>query len=113
MGIRVLPQTKSGKWSVVLFAAAVLLFWAATDWPGLVRTGDLPDFRVAPVFAALMYLGLAAAISAALIGLRSITRHHEKALLVHISIPLGIFFLVGIAVMLIAFLVQTMGGGRP
>jgi len=113
MGIRVLPQTKSGKWSVVLFTAAILLFWAATDWPGVVRSPDLPDFRIAPVFAVLMYLGLAAAIGAALIGLRSMIRHHEKALLVYISIPLGIFFLVGIAVMLVAFLVQTMGGWRP
>ncbi len=103
MGIRVLPQTKSGKWAVVLFTTAVLLFWAANDWPGVVRSPDLPDFRVAPVFAVLMYLGLAAAIVAALIGLRSITRHREKALLVYISIPLGIFFLVGIAVMLLAF----------
>ncbi len=110
MGIRVFPQTKTGKWSVALFGAAVLLFWAAVDWPGVVRSPDLPDFRVAPVFAALIYLGLASAISAALIGLRSINRHHEKALLVYISIPLGIFCLVGIAVMLVAFLVQTMGG---
>ena len=52
MGIRVFPQTKTGKWSVALFGAAVLLFWAAVDWPGVVRSPDLPDFRVAPVFAA-------------------------------------------------------------
>ncbi|MEQ8201367.1 MAG: hypothetical protein ABRQ24_08105 [Syntrophomonadaceae bacterium] len=112
MGIKVLPQTRTGIWAVALFAAAVLLFWAAVDWPGLARSPDLPDFRVAPVFAGLMYLGLAAAISAALLGLRSISRYHEKALLVYISIPLGVFYLVGITVMLIAFQVEKMGGFR-
>lgn len=104
MGITVIPQTKWGRWAVGLFIAATLFFWAGTSWPGLVRNPDLPDFRVAPVFASLMYLGFAACIGASLVDLRSITRHNEKALLVYASIPLGIFYLVGIVVMLVAFL---------
>ena len=104
MRITVIPQTKLGRWAVGLFIAATLFFGAATSWPGLVHSPDLPDFRVAPVFSTLICLGFAACISASFVGLRSITRHHERALLVYASIPLGIFYLVGIVVMLVAFL---------
>ncbi len=104
MGITVLPTTRCGKWAFGLFAASVLLFSAATAWPGP-RSGDLPDIVHTPVFASLIYLGFASCILAALAGLWAINKHKERALLVYISIPLGIFYLVGLLVMLVAFLI--------
>lgn len=105
MGITVLPATRCGKWALGLFVASALLFCAATTWPGLPRSGDLPDIVSTPVFASLIYLGLATSILAALAGLWAVNKHQERALLVYISIPLGVFYLVGLVVMLVGVLI--------
>lgn len=104
MGIAILPTTRCGKWALGLFGTSILLFCAATAWPGP-RSGDLPNIVTTPVFASLIYLGFASCILAALAGLWAINKHKERALLVYISIPLGVFYLVGLLVMLVAFLV--------
>ena len=104
MGITIMPATRCGKWAFGLFAASALLFCAAAAWPGA-RSGDLPDIVHTPVFAGLIYLGLASCILAALAGLWAINKHKERSLLVYVSIPLGVFYLVGLLVMLVSFLI--------
>jgi len=106
MGKKILPATRPGWFAVGLFLAAVVCFTAATTWPGLVRSPDLPNIMVAPVFSTLLYLGFTASIAAACVGLWSINKVNDKALLVYIFIPLGVFYFVGIIVMIVGVMVN-------
>jgi hypothetical protein len=106
MRISIWPETRPGRWAVGLFLAAVVCFITATTWPGLERSPDLPNILTAPVFSILMYFGFAASMAAAYVGLWSINKVNDKALLVYISIPLGVFYFVGIIVMIAGAMVN-------
>lgn len=90
-----MPKTRTGKWSVLLIPAMVLLFfigfsladtlYASTSAGGTI----LKDIRARPALALSMLTGFGAGISAFVIGLVSLIKYRERALLVFISTLIG------------------------
>lgn len=106
MKITFLPKTRFGKWSFGLMCTFIILVMLGTLLPGIERNSDLPDIIHNPVFALLMYSGLASAIAAAFTGLISISKHHEHSVLVYLSIPFGVLFFCGFLVMIAGLLAE-------
>lgn len=106
MKIVFFPKTCLGKCAFGLFICAAGLMAAGAYFPGLARNPDLPDIINSPVYAVLIYSGMAAAIAAAYTGFRSILKKGEHSVLVFLSIPFGILFACGITVMAVAFITE-------
>jgi hypothetical protein len=102
--ISILPKTKLGWWSLGLAAAMPILFLVGMTCTNLlyksVPAGGtiLKDIIVRPALALTMLAGMASGISAFVIGLITIIRQRERALLVYGAALIGallIIFLLG------------------
>lgn len=103
---RFLPQTSKGKWSVGLFAAFLMLGVAGnriSDASG--NTIEYPNPINSPLLGSVIYLAFTAAILASLMGILAVKKEHERAILVFLLIPIGLFFLVAILGFMIANLI--------
>ena len=86
-----MPKTNLGKWSVVLIPLMVILFFIGTSLAGTiydsVSAGDnlFEDIVSRPLLAISMLLGFGAGIAAFVIGLISLIKQKERAILVFIS----------------------------
>ncbi len=89
--LKILPTTTLGRWSVGLIVAMPLLFIVGTSFTNSmyksVPAGGtiLADIAVRPALALTMLVGMAARISAFIMGLLAILRQKENALLVYVS----------------------------
>jgi hypothetical protein len=99
-----MPKGKCGKWSVGLILAMFALFFIGTSLTNTlyesVPAGDtiLADIKGRPALAISMLTGFGAGISALVIGLISIIKQKERAVLVYISTIVGAaltLFLIG------------------
>lgn len=102
MQITFLPKTRSGKWSVILFIAFIVLALAG----GIVsqvqkNTIEYPNPINSPLLGTIIYLMFSAVIIASIAGLKAIIKNNEQSVLVYLSIPLGIAFFIGIAMLVI------------
>ncbi len=94
---RITPQTTLGKWSVGLVVVAPILFVIGSSFTNTlyesVPAGGtiLADISARPALALTMLAGMAAGVSAFMVGLLAIIRLKEKALLVYLSTVLGAF----------------------
>jgi len=90
-----MPKTKLGKWSVVLIPVMFLLFFIgfslADSLYESVPAGDtiFKDIIGRPALAISMLVGFGAGIAALVIGLISIIKQKERALLVYLSTLVG------------------------
>lgn len=99
MNIILKPRTPKGKWALGLF----LLFLAAGGAASLLsrileNSQEYPTLQSDPLLAASIYVSFAAAIAAALLGILAVWREKERSLLVYLSIPMGLFLLLGLLV---------------
>ena len=101
---RISPSTSSGMWSVGLIVAMPVLFAIGSSFTDSlyrsVPSGEtiLADIVARPALALTMLAGMAAGVSAFVLGLLGIVRQRERALLVYLSTALGglvVLFLVG------------------
>jgi hypothetical protein len=102
--ITVLPKTPSGWWSLGLVVTMPVLFFIGALFTNLlyksVPAGGtiLKDIAVRPALALTMLIGMGSGVSAFIIGLISIIRQKERALLVYVAVLIGallIIFLLG------------------
>jgi len=97
-----LPKTRSGKWSVGLFAAFIIFAIAGSLISSLQKnTIEYHNPINSPLLGTIIYLMFSASIMASIAGLKAIIKNNERSILVYISIPLGIAFLLGILMLLI------------
>jgi hypothetical protein len=101
---RIAPKTIPGKWSVGLILAMPVLFFIGALFTGWiyrsVPAGEtlLADLAARPALALTMLAGMAAGISAFILGFLGIVRQKENALLVYASTVIGallLIFLIG------------------
>ncbi|AHF11491.1 MULTISPECIES: hypothetical protein [Dehalobacter] len=97
-----LPETRAGRWSVGLFIAFIALAVAG----GIIsstqgNTLEYPNPINSPFLGTVIYLMFSAIIIASAIGLIAVKKHNEHSVLVYLSIPLGIVFLIGVLMLLI------------
>lgn len=99
-----IPKTISGKWSLGLIVAMPILFFIGTSLTNTlyksVSAGStiLKDIVGRPALALTMLAGMAAGISAFIVGLIAIIRQKERALLAYVATLIGmllILFLIG------------------
>jgi hypothetical protein len=92
---RIIPKTTMGKWSVGLIVAMPLLFVIGSSFTNSlyksVPAGGtiLADIAARPALALTMLAGMVAGISAFIVGLLTIARQKENALLVYVSTVIG------------------------
>ena len=92
---RITPRTTLGKWSVGLIIAMPILFFIGSSFTDSlyesVPAGGtiLADIAERPALALTMLAGMAAGISAFIVGLLAIVRKKERALLVYVSTLIG------------------------
>lgn len=101
--LRIVPSTTLGWWSIGLIVAMPLLFLIGASFTSSVY-GSVPaggtlfeDITVRPALALTMLAGMAAGISAFILGILAIIRQKEKALLVYVSTVLGALLLLLLA----------------
>jgi len=101
--ITLLPKTKLGVWSIVLVALMPIAMFtgsslANTLYSSVSAGGTIPkDIIARPFLALLMLVGMASGIFAFILGMSSIIKQKERALLVYLSTTIGallILFLV-------------------
>jgi hypothetical protein len=98
-----LPKTAAGKWSVGLIIAMPVLFFigtSLTNWLyAAVPAGAtiLADISARPALALTMLAGMAAGVSAFIIGLLAMLRQKDRAVLVFISTAIGALLLLFLA----------------
>lgn len=99
MNVYLAPRTKEGKYSLILIAAMPILFYIGTSFTNsLYKSGPagktiLEDISTRPVLALTMISGMAAGISAFAVGIISIIKQRERALLTYISTVIGFMLL--------------------
>ncbi len=102
-----MPKTKLGKWSVIFIPLMLVLFFVGTSltdtlYEGVAAGGTIhKDIVSRPVLALSMLAGMAAGVTALVIGLISIIKKKERALLVYLSTLVG----AGLTLFLIAEIV--------
>lgn len=95
-----MPTTTSGRWSLGLIAAMVLLFAIGTVSTTLVHplapagTTILEDLALRPVLALSMLAGMACGSATWITGLSAIIRERERAPVVYIATIIGAFLTV-------------------
>ena len=100
---RIVPKSVSGKWSVGLIVAMPILFIIGTLFTNSIYrsipAGEtiLADLAARPALALAMLAGMAAGISAFILGLLGIARQKENALLVYASTVIGALLLIFLA----------------
>ena len=98
--LSILPKTRGGWWSVGLIIIMPVLFIIGASFTNslyeTVPSGDtlFEDIAARPALALTMLAGMAAGISAFLIGLQTIIRKKENAILVYIATVIGALLLV-------------------
>ena len=101
---RITPITTLGKWSVGLIVAMPILFFIGSSFTNsLYRSVPagrtiLADIAARPALALTMLAGMVAGISAFIVGLLTIIKQKENAILVYISTVIGallVLFLIG------------------
>jgi hypothetical protein len=101
--LRILPTTAPGKWSLgLIIAMPVFLFMGGlfTNWlyPSVPAGGTiLADIAARPALALAMLAGMAAGVSAFMVGLLAVIWRKEPGLLVFISIGIGALLVVFLA----------------
>jgi hypothetical protein len=104
MKVNLIPKTKLGKWSLGLIAAMPVLFFIGTSFTNSlyksVSAGStiLEDIIRRPALALTMLAGMLAGILAFIVGLTTIIKQKERALLVYVATLIGmllILFLIG------------------
>jgi hypothetical protein len=99
-----MPKTQLGKWSVVLIPVMVVLILVGSSladslYESVPAGRTIPaDLLGRPLLAGSMLLGFAAGVTALVIGLISILKLKERAVLVFISTLIGL----GVTLFLIA-----------
>lgn len=99
----IIPKTTVGKWSVGLIVAMPILFAIGSSFTNSlyesVPAGEtiLADIGARPALALTMLAGMAAGISAFIVGLLAIVRQKENALLVYVSTVIGALFILFLA----------------
>lgn len=98
----VYPQTRPGKWSVLLFLAVFLLLLVSA----LIVQSAQP-LNVDTIFdntwaAIVSMLAIAAALGAFVVGIYTILRNHERSVAVFVTVSLGV--LVALFVLMQLFL---------
>ena len=97
------PKTISGKWSVALIVAMLILFIigsTSTNWLyESVPAGDtIPaDINARPILALSMLAGMLAGVSAFITGLLAIIKQKERTILVYSSTVIGALLTVFLA----------------
>jgi hypothetical protein len=92
---RILPRTKQGVWAIGLIVAMPILFVIGLSFSSSlyesVPAGRnlLADVTARPLLALAMLAGMAAGISAFIIGILAIFKHKENAFLVYLSTTIG------------------------
>ena len=92
---RLMPDSNLGRWAIGLIAVMPVLFWigfSLTDTVyGSVPAGrSIPaDIAARPFLALTMLSGMAAGVSAMIIGLISILREKDRGLLVFLATLIG------------------------
>ena len=100
---RIIPGTTAGRWSVGLIVAMPILFRIGSSFTNSlyesVPAGRtiLADIAARPALALTMLAGMAAGISAFIVGLLAIIRQKERALLVYGSTVIGALLIVFLA----------------
>jgi hypothetical protein len=101
---RLVPKTTVGMWTVGLIPVMLILFaigssFASSIYESVPAGGTLlKDIIARPALALTMLAGMAAGVSAFIVGLLAILKHKENALLVYVSALIGgllTIFLVG------------------
>ncbi|MBP1744515.1 MAG: hypothetical protein H6Q58_1493 [Firmicutes bacterium] len=95
MKISFLPKTRSGKWSVVLFAAYAVLV-AASKFVSEIQnnTIEYPNPFNSPLLGSLLYLTFFASFMASVIGLFAVFKKGERSILVFLAIPNLIYIMI-------------------
>jgi hypothetical protein len=102
--LRIIPGTALGKWSVILIITMPLLFVIGSSFTNTlyesIPAGNtiLADIAARPLLALTMLVGMAAGVVAFILGLTSIIKNKERALLVYFSTLIGgllILYLIG------------------
>lgn len=97
---KIVPITRSGKWSIGLIIVMPLLFVVGSSFTNsiyqAVPAGDtiLADIAARPALALTMLAGMAAGISAFITGLLAIIRRKDKSVLVVISTVIGALLMI-------------------
>lgn len=93
--LRLAPRTALGMWTVGLIAAMAILFFIGSSLAGSlyesVAAGRtlLADLVARPTLALAMLAGMAAGVSAFIVGLVAIVRQKETSLLVYVCTAIG------------------------
>lgn len=99
MSIILKPTTSKGKWALGFFLLFLVAGGAASLLSSLLgNSQEYPTLQSDPLLAFVIYLSFGAAILAALLGVLAVWREKERSLLVYLSIPLGLFLLLGLLV---------------
>ncbi|MCA9999100.1 MAG: hypothetical protein KDE56_25225 [Anaerolineales bacterium] len=99
----IVPKTILGKWSVGLIVVMPILFVIGTSftnslYAAVPASGTiLADIAARPALALTMLAGMAAGITAFIVGLLALVRQKERALLVYASTVVGALLLVFLA----------------
>ena len=106
MKFPILPKTSKGKWTVILFVAALVLGVAGNRISSAIgNTIEYPNPINSPLLGSVIYLTFASAILASVMGILAVRKEHERSLLVYVLILPGLFFVFAIAGFLIANLI--------
>lgn len=99
------PKTLAGKWATgmfIVFAVLAVVGGMISKITG--NSMEYPNPLNSPLLGTAIYLMFAAAITASVVGLIAVRKYKERSVLVYISIPLGLFYFVGIVILLIGYL---------
>lgn len=99
MKVNLIPKTKLGKWSIWLIIAMPVLFFIGTSFTSSlyksVPSGNtiLEDITRRPALALTMLMGMIVGISAFFVGLTTIIKQKERALLVYVATSIGMLLI--------------------
>lgn len=100
-----LPKSRIGKWAVCLFAAFIILAMVGgLIAAAIVNPIEYPNPINSPLLGSVIYLMFASAIAASVMGIIAVKKAKERAVLVYLSIPLGILFFIAIIGFVIAII---------
>lgn len=107
MKVLSLPKTRAGRWAAGLLAAFVALaILGGVISARIGNTIEYPNPINSPLLGSVIYLMFGAVIAAAAMGLIAVIRDKERSILVFAAIPIGVFFFVGAAALLVASLFE-------
>ncbi len=97
MKMTFLPKTPAGKWSVSLFIAFIALAVAGGMISSIQgKTIEYPNPFNSPLLGTVIYLMFSSVIIASITGLIAVKKNNDNSILVYLSIPHGIVFLLAL-----------------